>query len=287
MHIAFIGDAHGRVYHLLAALLRLQDGLGGALDCVIQVGDLGAFPDPDRLDEATKRYAQLDPSELHISHLLGAPGALADGLRAARRRLARPVHFIRGNHDDIPWLDAQRRRGRGRVVAIDPFDLLRLVPDGAVLELASLHVAFLGGCEYGAEDATRIDPEALDALYRRPPRSVDLLVTHDGPYGIATNYLGATQGSRMLTDLVAHLEPAYHVAGHYHHMIGPQHLGNTTYLGLASLFPGRRSGPPLQDGSLALLDTSRGELGFVTDGWLRDFGAGFAFEEYFAALAAG
>ena len=42
MRIAFVGDIHGRVLHLLALLLELQR-TGRAIDRVIQVGDFGAY----------------------------------------------------------------------------------------------------------------------------------------------------------------------------------------------------------------------------------------------------
>ena len=281
MKIAFIGDVHGRVYHALAAVLTLQERLGGQLDFIIQVGDLGAFPDPGRLDEATRRFAERDQSELHFSHLLGAKGALARQLSAARARLSGPIYFIRGNHEDMAWLAGLRRETRAESTPIDPFDLLHHVEDGAVVDFGGFRVAFLGGVEYGAEEGTRIEGEALDKLNAAPPGSVDLLVTHDAPYGVAVGFSGNTQGSQKISDLLKVLQPTYHVAGHYHHMIGPSRYGRTTYIGLASLFPGRRGGAPLQDGSLALLDTASGELRFVTDGWLRDYGEGFDFERYF------
>ena len=284
MKIAFIGDVHGRVYHALAAVLSLQARLQDKLDLIIQVGDLGAFPDPERLDEATQRYAERDPSELHFSHLLGAKGALARQLSAARARLPGPIYFIRGNHEDMAWLAGLRNESRAESTPVDPFDLLHYVEDGAVVDFGGFRVAFLGGVEYGAEAGTRIEGEALDKLSAVAPGSVDLLVTHDAPYGVAVGFSGSTQGSQKISDLLKVLQPAYHVAGHYHHMIGPTSYGRTTYIGLASLFPGRRGGAPLQDGSLALLDTARAELRFVTDGWLKDFGAGFAFETYFESL---
>lgn len=284
MKIAFIGDVHGRVYHTLAAVLALRDRLQGRLDLIIQVGDLGAFPNRERLDEATRRYAERDPSELHFGHLLGAQGSLAHHLSVARARLAVPIHFIRGNHEDMEWLAGLRRAGE-EPASVDPFGLFHYVADGTVADFGGFRVAFLGGVEYGATEGTGFERGALEQLRAATPGSVDCLVTHDAPYGVSVGYGGVTQGSAVLTDLVARLAPAYHVAGHYRHMIGPKRYGRTTYLGLASLFPGRAGGRPLQDGSLALLDTSLRELSFVTGDWLREFGADFAFEQHFEAMA--
>lgn len=284
MKIALIGDVHGRVYHTLAAVLALQAKLQEPLDLVIQVGDLGAFPDPERLDEATRRYAERDPSELHFSHLLSAKGAIARQLSVARSRLSGPIYFIRGNHEDMDWLARLRGESGEHTTPVDPFDLFHHVEDGAVIDFAGFRITFLGGVEYGAEEGTRLEDEAVDKLTALAQGSVDLLVTHDAPYGVAVGYSGNTQGSQTISDLLHVLQPTYHIAGHYHHMIGPNTYGRTTYMGLASLFPGRRGGPPLQDGSLALLDTANGELRFVTDGWLRHYGEGFDFERYFESV---
>ena len=51
------GDLHGRIlpaFHLAMAWER-EHGL--RLDGLLQVGDLGYFPDPARLDKATARHA--------------------------------------------------------------------------------------------------------------------------------------------------------------------------------------------------------------------------------------
>ena len=134
MKICVVGDVHGRVYHMIAAVLELQGRLRTPLDLVIQVGDLGAFPDPDRFDESTKRWAEKDPSELHFSYLLKADGSLAEHLRAARQQLKRPIQFVRGNHEDQDWLAGLRPKSGAVSAAVDPFDLIHYVPDGTVLD---------------------------------------------------------------------------------------------------------------------------------------------------------
>ena len=287
MKICLVGDVHGRVYHMLAAVLELQGRLGDPLDLVIQVGDMGAFPDPELLDESTKRWAEKDPSELHFSHLLNADGSLAEHLRAARTRLKRPIHFVRGNHEDQDWLASLRPKGAGFPAAVsaavDPFDLIHHVPDGTVLDFDGFRVGYLGGVEYGAEPHTKIEPEAVDRI--EEAGQLDLLVTHDGPYGIGEGYYVQTQGSKVLTELIERRQPRHHVGGHYHQMNGPHRYGQTTYHCVAALFPGRQDAAPLLDGCLAVLDTEADSFDFVTEGWLRGFGKDFDFAAHFAALA--
>jgi hypothetical protein len=58
------GDLHGRIlpaFRLASAWSREH---GVAMFGLLQVGDLGYFPDPSRLDKATARFAAQDPLEL-------------------------------------------------------------------------------------------------------------------------------------------------------------------------------------------------------------------------------
>ena len=287
MKVGLVGDVHGRVYHMLAAVLELQERLGEPLDLVIQVGDLGAFPDTELLDDTTKRWAEKDPSELHFSHLLNADGPLAEHLIAARQQLSRPIQFIRGNHEDQDWLAGLRPQSAGIAAAVsaavDPFDLIHYVPDGTVLDFDGFRIGYLGGVEYGAEPHTKIEDDAVDLI--EEAGSLDLLVTHDGPYGVGTGYYGDTQGSKVLTELIERRQPRHHVGGHYHQMNGPHRYGDTTYHCVAALFPGRQNAAPLLDGCLAVLDTEADTFEFVTEDWLRDFGKDFDFAAHFAGLA--
>ena len=81
MLIGIVGDVHGRVYHALAALAICQVKLGRRFDLLIQVGDMGAYPDPARTDESTQVFLALDPSEADFSRLLTADGERAEGAK--------------------------------------------------------------------------------------------------------------------------------------------------------------------------------------------------------------
>jgi len=268
MKIGFVGDIHGRVFHTLTAVLAWQSILNRNLDLVIQVGDFGTFPELDRLDPATSRFAQEDPTELDFSRLLNADEYLGSALRDTRRQLLRPIHFIRGNHEDHAWLAELHVRQATSVSAVDHFDLFRHVEDGAVLDFEAARIAFLGGIESTDTDE-QIDLEAYRTLMRMPAGVVDLLVTHDAPFGIGT-YRSRPQGSPMISELIETLQPRYHVAGHYHHMNGPRNYGKTVYLGLSCLLHPLRRDPTrsVQPGSLALLDTETDEFRHVTEDWL-------------------
>jgi hypothetical protein len=55
------GDLHGRILPAFRLAVRWEREHGTRLDGLLQVGDLGYFPDPARLDKATARQAADDP----------------------------------------------------------------------------------------------------------------------------------------------------------------------------------------------------------------------------------
>lgn len=140
MLIGFVGDVHGRVFHMLAALATWQRQIGRQFDLIIQVGDMGVYPDTERMDGVTRSYMSLDPSEGDFARLLRPDSATAAHLAALRQEFISPVHFVHGNHDDVAWL-----RSLPRGSDVDPLGFLRYDPDGTVLSISGLRIAFLGG----------------------------------------------------------------------------------------------------------------------------------------------
>jgi hypothetical protein len=318
MLIGFIGDMHGRAFHALAAIVTLQEKLGRPLDLLIQVGDFG-YPDMERADEATRLHAAADPSERELSwlirphggterklerlertlagvqvraegdegelnSLLDAAGARAKALKRIRDRIARPILFLRGNHEDFEWLSGLEVDPSTRTAAADPFDLFHYVRDGTLITVDRFRIAFLGGVEESRDDAA-IDRNAARSLLERGSGSFDLLVSHQGPYRSYTGYRGSVYGSPIISEILDGTRPAFHVFGHAHQLIGPKSFGSvyTTILGLDGLVgsPLWRSGNSgLRTGCLGVLDTSTSKLRAVTDPWLSEFPTPFDFDEW-------
>jgi hypothetical protein len=135
-----------------------------------------------------------------------------------------------------------------------------------------MKIAFFGGIETPRPKESSIDEEDFAQLLTHSPGEIDILITHDAPYGIGTNFLGQEHGSAQITQLVETIQPQYLIAGHYHHMIGPTMYGRTKYLGLNVLIHLRLDpSGRVQPGCLAILDTEKDELNFVTDDWLAGF----------------
>ncbi len=287
MKIGFIGDIHARVFHTLALITAWQERTGQKLDLIIQVGDLGAYPDPSD-DVRNEKYVRQDPAELDFMRLLQAEGRIAECLHFIRANvLQSPIYFIRGNHEDFDWLEAQHAQdSQESKVRVDPFDLFHYVKDGTIWELNHVRMAFLGGIQTREHDRRSIEPDAYANLNQLKPGEIDILITHDAPYGIGTNFLGHTQGSTLISDLIATITPQYLIAGHYHHMNGPRAYGATTYLGLNVLVDLRDDGVHrrVQPGSMAVLETTTNQLQYVTDDWLSSIDRDFNFLEYIGGL---
>jgi hypothetical protein len=274
--IGFLGDLHGRALDGLVILLEWQRRSGRRFDLVVQVGDLGEpNPDPDA------PHARIDPGELDLGRLLGATGRRADSLRRARSLLPGPIGFVRGNHEDFAWL-----RGLGPDGAADRFDLFRYVRDGTLEERGRLRIAYLGGVEEESGDPS-IDRAAYERLVALGPGRIDLLVSHQGPYGSSVGYRGDVHGSPAISRLVERLEPRWQVAGHAHVVHGPRAFGRTTYLGLDGVVASPRWYPEktgFQPGGLAVLDTEAEQLRPVLDDWLEASDRRADFDAFVEAL---
>lgn len=227
LRVAVLGDVHGHLSLAYTILRRWERETSRALDAILQVGDMGAFPPPFRLDKATKRFAEKDPDELGFAaYHEGEPeAALFLGPAApSARRVAADTVFIRGNHEDFVFLD-EVARGAAGPAAVDAFGRIAYLPSGVPLALTgrgvTLRVAGLGGVSLDgghgydpvSEHYTAREVRALRAL-----DGVDVLLSHEPARGSGAP-LGprfAERGSRDVAELLAALRPRYHFCGHWH-----------------------------------------------------------------------
>jgi hypothetical protein len=254
---AVFGDVHGRITLMLVLARRWEEDTGRPLDGVLQVGDMGAFPDTGRLDRATVRHAARDTDELGFSEyvrgcaegaaLLGKPGW--------------PVVWMRGNHEDFEYLSQFREP-----TAVDPWGRLHFVPDGTATTVAGVTIGALGGKGRPATErgrgrkarAThrkaqrREDPAWLSdriAATAYADQELDVLLTHAGPEEVLRG------GSPLLAAAARRIRPKVHPFGHHHVRCGPTPgPGGATVIGLDHLeFIGDR-GDRLQTGCWGILE---------------------------------
>lgn len=275
MLLGFLGDVHGHAFHAIAALATWQRETRQQFDLIIQVGDMACEPDRDQVmpDATADPHLTLDPAEADFARLLKAEGRRADLLRNLRRQFRSPIHFVRGNHEPFAWLRQLPVDPSTGMALVDPFDLFRYVRDGTIMRIGDVRIAFLGGVEE-RQDEAGLDQDAYARVLALGPGQIDVLVAHGGHYGTSIGFRGDVHGSRLMTQLLEQIQPAYFLFGHAHQRIGPGQLGRTTYLGLDGLLPSVRWQPDvrgLQPGSLAVLDTAPARLQPITDAWLSPF----------------
>lgn len=273
---AVFGDVHGRITLMLVMARRWEVESGRTLDGILQVGDMGAFPDPGRLDRATARHAQHDRDELGFSEylqgceegaaLLGGPGW--------------PVIWMRGNHEDFDYL-ARFREAQ----PVDPWGRLVFVPDGQSTTVAGITVGAMGGRPSRASEVERGRGEAARARFRKAknappdpcdiPRRVAQTAFAEGGLDVLLSHAGPSEalagGSDLLDGLARRVRPQVHLFGHHHVTIGPvPGPGGAVVVGLDHLEFVSGQGGRLQSGCWGILDVfprSSPEGGAVTWTW--------------------
>lgn len=204
IRIVAVGDVHGRLTELYERV-GLVEAVCGPVDTVIQVGDLGVFPNEDRADAATVRHGGVGEFPIWL---------------AEKRRVPWPTVFVKGNHEDFDFL-ASRQDG----LCLDGLFWLR---NGSTMTIRtqagdqSVQVGGLGGC--WAPSKYRVPVRGLNgkarAYYvaeeveRLAKSRADILVFHDAPAGIDFDRYTSQAGG--LGELVDQVRPRVVLFGHHH-----------------------------------------------------------------------
>ncbi len=286
MYIAVVGDLHGLVWEALRLAVRLEVEIGERLAGVLCTGDLGYFPDVNRLDRGTTKYAREDPDELGFLARFVRRVPEVEQWLAGLDREPPPLYFVRGNHEDHFALE--RLDGKGRPTTLDAYGLIHYLPDGAALTFRgdgreAVRVTGVGGIELcnprKYHPLRKIQEASAEALLNRAPGSVDVLLTHDAPTGMrdlvgeASRRPGREWGSEIVSLVAEHLRPVYHFFGHWHLDLPAVALGETTACPM-NLVRSRRWQPGPLNHSLGLLrwhDARDHEFSYIQEPWLEEW----------------
>lgn len=257
MQIGVFGDVHGQlllVFHLAA---RWQQETGQRLDLLLQVGDLGIFPEVKRLDRSTRRHSTATEAGLDfLRYFTRYEPAVA----ALLHETSCPLLFVRGNHEDHAWLDTLEQRGPTPAFPVDVYQRLYCLKTGVpfLFTHGEETLTILGIGRIGRPAAARKDrphylqPHEKQRLSQLGPGALDVLLTHDG----ACDQIYPGSGSEEIGSICERLHPVYHVFGHYG---GPCRYkqtgsGETLSYKLADLHPDHQSPlEALQAGAMGLL----------------------------------
>jgi predicted phosphodiesterase len=208
--ICAAGDIHGAMARLYEDVQAFEGELGIRFDWVLHVGDFGVWPDPSRIDKASRNH--------------DGAGDFSQWL-ADRRLMPRSTVFIKGNHEDFAWLDARR--------SLEVLPGLVYLRNGRTIDLhdsrgQTVRVGGVGGCHgpsdyarpsstlhgYAKRHYTQDEVESLAAN-----SNVDIVLTHDAPKGVrferkrGSAYVSEAAG---LDVLLARLRPQVCFFGHHH-----------------------------------------------------------------------
>jgi hypothetical protein len=288
VNVAVFADLHGKILLCFKLCARWEQETGEKIDLILQCGDAGIFPDPSRLDKATRKHAGEDPEELGYFHHFARregelrPFALAGRRREAEAVLGRTGHnlvFVRGNHEDHAFLDALELGAAGPAFPVDAYSRLYCLKTAEVFEfraggqalriLGIGHIGAGGGGDPGAArkpEPARSEERLLTLLCADRPPAVDVLVTHQPP---DCEYV------RLALDA---LKPRYHFFGHVRGARGPvlDSNGVTLSAKVESLGWADEPGRPLRPGVMGLLrwrGPDHHSFAVLDEPWLREYTA--------------
>jgi len=273
------GDIHGKVLPAFRLAMAWSRDMGTRIAGLLQVGDLGYFPDSTRLDRATARFAAEDPLELGVQ-LVTEPSPEADAVFLdGGPEVPACLWFTAGNHEDFQALrDCERTDGpaaSGGSFVVDAYGKVRCIGNGAVEEIdGGPRVGALWGIEGSAKAMRKHPPPERCISPRRANQlacsALDVLLTHDGP----PDAILAGTGSPAVLEVIRGAEPSFAFFGHYGRRGGEVAgaFGRTRvfHLGEFSMLAG---GGRAEWGSVGVLRwrDGDGEFEFLPDQWLRGF----------------
>jgi Icc-related predicted phosphoesterase len=211
MFICAAGDIHGAMDRLYQDVCAFEASLGVRFDHVLHVGDFGIWPDPSRIDKATRHHDGAGDFPAWFREKRAAP---------------RPTVFIKGNHEDFVWLDAH-----DDAEVLPGLTYLRNARTVDIRDQSAGHIRVggVGGC-YGPSDYLRRS-DRLQGYAKRHytsdeierlahVASVDIVLTHDAPAGVrferhrqGAGYISEAAG---LDVLLAQVRPRVCFFGHHH-----------------------------------------------------------------------
>lgn len=217
MFICAAGDIHGAIDQLYLDVLAFEDLLGARFDYVLHVGDFGVWPDPERVDKATRNHEGAGDFPTWFSEHRAAP---------------RPTVFIKGNHEDFVWLEGQNAGDQSEILSG-----LTYLPNGETIDLAvggeTIRVGGIGGCHgpwnYGRRSRDlqggakrHFTHDEVERVRQQP--GIDVLLLHDAPAGVEftwrredgpvrRSYKSKAEG---LARVVAETQPKLCFFGHHH-----------------------------------------------------------------------
>jgi Icc-related predicted phosphoesterase len=215
--IAVFADVHGKVLLPFLMVKEFAEEYGESIDAILQCGDVGAFPDPEKLDKATLKHAKNNRDELGFFDDFTTPN---DHTEAFLKRLDVDMYCVRGNHEDHDFLDELEQRAGENAWAfpIDCYKRIFMLKSGVVMPFRvfgnTLNVLGIGrtGDRKNRTEGRFIqdyERERIAEIIRQKPH-IHVLLTHDTAQDMTEQGYGMKELRTVLDELV----PEVHFFGH-------------------------------------------------------------------------
>jgi len=219
--LCFVGDTHGALLKMYAALQDFMERTGVHIDGIVQVGDLGVF---SRGTDWSAMWNSRTPAPI-------------------------PTWAIMGNHEE-PQMVAEWQRDSARIAG------MTLMPDGGILDVLGVKIGCIWGNyspvswlnparvqanrkypgnSHSARIAMHIDRTAVERLLETPG-PMDVLITHDSAtvtlplgfrgrkmdpliaelLGLNTEEAALMGGCPGFNEVLTRFKPARYFFGHFH-----------------------------------------------------------------------
>ncbi len=242
MNIFIAGDIHGELGPLYERVMSLEQRVGVKADWVLQTGNFGVWPDPQRIDRHTRQNNDVDFYKYYLEHK-GVP---------------RPTVFVAGKHEDHRWLKESVARSKLTILP----DLTFLI-NGYKTQIANEGLVSLVGLGkvYSPHyfDGKRPKDKKRLSHYTRVETNLacshdmaDILITHEAPRWARLGH--RVSEADGITGICHVLQPKLHIHGH--HNVSKIYKNPTTHTPTISLAHKEVRALQYEDGVFTLLDCS-------------------------------
>lgn len=205
--VPVFGDIHGNIEGFFNTMKYIQKKYSLYPDYVLQLGDIGYFPNiPD--NEEIKH-----PLELGFHRYLNDEKYANQFIDDSSSHFR--TFFVRGNHEDQETLKSKIESNIYGSIKLDKHDKFFYLPDGRSIRIYDSSLIGLGGIDpvsrpkkYNENPLIGFSDEGLEELIFFRER-IDILLTHQGP-------IESNKGSKEINELIGLLAPKIHLHGHSH-----------------------------------------------------------------------
>jgi Icc-related predicted phosphoesterase len=200
MIIFFAGDVHGRLTQFYDKVFSLENKLGLQADWILQTGNFGVWPDPLKIDRATRQH--IDNVDFHRYYYNGLA-------------VPKPTLFIAGRHEDHRWLNFKRDRGEMEILPNLNW-LLNGFKTSIGLNVVGLGKSYSPKTYYDKKSRKALGHYTRSDVERACSQGpTDILLTHEAPKGLQLG--GHISEAEGIEKICFATRPTLLVHGHYNY----------------------------------------------------------------------